>query len=282
MLILIEIAVVLLVIYSILGWSLFFMQPTFIYKPTNKISYTPEELSLDFEDVTFETSDGLELNGWYVPAKDAQYTLLFCHGNGGNIMHRLDSLSLFNELGLSCFIFDYRGYGNSQCKPSEDGTYIDAMAAYKWLREEKHVKADEIIIFGRSIGGSIAAHLATNVPSRSLVIESTFTSYADLGQKIYPYMPVRLFARFGYHTARYLKQVNCPVMIVHSRDDETIPFEFGLELYSGANEPCEFVEIRGSHNDGFLISGEVYENAWTNWLVQMKEGEGKSSAQKAM
>jgi hypothetical protein len=191
-------------------------------------------------------------------------------------MHRLDSINFFYKLGLSCFVFDYRGYGNSEGKTSEEGTYLDAMAAYRWLTREKKVSPDDIIIFGRSLGGSIAAHLAAKVKAGSLVIESAFTSYVDIGKKFYPYMPVRWFARFSYKTIDYIKEVRCPVMIIHSRNDEIVPFEFGLELHEEANEPKEFIEIYGGHNDGFLASSEIYKKAWTKWLRFLKEYESKA------
>jgi fermentation-respiration switch protein FrsA (DUF1100 family) len=268
---LISIAVVLFTAYWGLGLILYFMQPTFLYSPVREVIYTPDELGLDFEKVTLKTSDGLRLSGWYIPAENSQLTVLFCHGNGGNMMHRLDSINIFYNLGLNCFIFDYRGYGNSEGKPGEEGTYLDVMAAYKWLTEEKKVPPNNIIVFGRSLGGSIAAQLASKVEVKSLIIESAFTSYVDIGRKFYPYMPVRWFARFNYQTVDYVKDVHCPVMIIHSRNDEIVPFEFGLELYDAANEPKEFVEIFGSHNDGFLVSSEIYRKAWTEWLKSLEE-----------
>jgi len=242
------------------------MQPTFLYRPVREVPYSPEELGLDFEKIVFESSDGLKLTGWYIPVDTSQPTVLFCHGNGGNMMHRLDTINIFHELGLNCFIFDYRGYGNSQGKPTEEGTYLDADAAYKWLTEQKKTSADNIIIFGRSLGGSIAANLAAGVEAKALIIESSFTSYADIGAKFYPYMPVKWFARYNYNTIDYIKKVKCPVMVIHSRKDEIIPFEFGLRLYEAANQPREFVEIFGSHNDGFLVSAEIYKKAWKDWL----------------
>jgi fermentation-respiration switch protein FrsA (DUF1100 family) len=273
--------VVLFIAYWGLGVILYIMQPTFLYSPLREVPYTPDELGLDFENVEFKTDDGLRLTGWYIPVEDSEYTVLFCHGNGGNIMHRLDSINLFYKLGLSCFIFDYRGYGESEGQPSEEGTYLDAMAAYKWLTEEKKVSPDDIILFGRSLGGSIAAQLATKVKARALIIESTFTSYIDIGKKFYPYMPVCWFARFSYRTIDYVKDVRCPVMFIHSRNDETVPFEFGLELYEAANEPKEFVEIFGSHNDGFLVSSEIYKKGWTNWLRFLKEYETQTMQHRA-
>ncbi len=273
----IEIAVVLLIAYSALGWTLYFMQPSFLYKPLRGVPYTPDELGLDFESVAFKTSDRLRLTGWYVPADNADFTVLFCHGNGGNIMHRLDSINIFNNLGLNCFIFDYRGYGNSQGAPTEEGTYKDVKAAYKWLIKEKNVDPNNIILFGRSLGAAIAAQLATKVQIRTLVLESAFTSYVDIGKKFYPYMPVRWFARFSYDTIGYIKKVHCPVMIIHSRGDETIPFELGLELYDAANEPSKFIEIFGNHNDGFLVSNSIYKQAWYDWLKFLKENKNKTT-----
>jgi uncharacterized protein len=268
---LISFVVVVFVAYLGLGVILYLMQPQFLYIPLQEVTYTPDELGLDFEDVVFQSSDGVKLTGWYVPANNSNLTILFCHGNGGNMMHNLDSINIFYNLGLNCFIFDYRGYGKSEGKPSEEGTYLDARAAYDWLVNVKKLSPSNIIIFGRSLGGSIAAQLASKAAAKSLIVESTFTSYADIGKKFYPYMPVRRFARFRYNTIDYIKKVHCPVMIIHSRDDEIVPFEFGLEMYKASNEPNEFVEIFGSHNDGFLVSSERYKKAWLNWLKFLEE-----------
>jgi len=267
---LVPIIVISLVAYGGLALVLYFMQSRFLYEPVREVPYSPGELGLAFEKVVFRTDDGLKLAGWFVPANGGQFTVLFCHGNGGNMAHRLDSVNIFQELGVNCFIFDYRGYGTSQGRPSEEGTYLDAAAAYKWLTERKKISAENIIIFGRSLGGSIATNLAAGVKAKGLVVESTFTSYVDIGKKFYPYMPVQWFARFSYKTIDYISRVRCPVMVVHSRNDEVVPFEFGLRLYETANEPKEFVEIFGSHNDGFLYSGN-YKPAWVEWLKFLKQ-----------
>ena len=276
-----SIFVVLFVAYWGLGTILYFMQPTFLYCPVQEISNTPDELGIDFEDVVFQTEDGLRLNGWYIPAENSQLTVLFCHGNGGNMTHRLDTINIFYNLGLNCFIFDYRGYGSSEGKTSEEGTYLDAKAAYEWLTKEKKISPNDIIIFGRSLGGSIAAQLAAKVEARSLIVESAFTSYVDIGRKFYPYMPVRWFASFSYRTIDYVKDVRCPVMIIHSRSDDVVSFEFGLELYEAANEPKEFIEIFGSHNDGFLVSSDIYKKAWTGWLKFLTENKSQAERHQA-
>ena len=300
---LLSVAVVLFIAYWGLGVILYLMQPVFLYSLVREVTYTPDDLGLDFESVVFKTSDGLRLTGWYIPAplevrneaasvqlgdallsgpsENSQPTILFCHGNGGNMMHCLDSINIFYNLGLNCFIFDYRGYGNSEGKPGEEGTYLDAATAYKWLTEEKKVSPDDIIVFGRSLGGTIAAQLAGKVEVLALIIESSFTSYVDIGKKFYPYMPVRWFASFSYRTIDYIKQAHCPVMIIHSRNDEIVPFEFSLELYEAANEPKELIEIFGSHNDGFLVSSEIYKSAWVKWLKFLEEYKSKAAPQQA-
>ena len=278
--VLVSIVTVLLIAYLGLAVILYFMQSRFLYQPMRQVPYTPADLGLAFEKVVLTTQDGLKLTGWFIPARKPvhgardpghEMTILFCHGNGGNMAHRLDSINIFQDLGLNCFIFDYRGYGASQGKPDEQGTYLDAAAAYHWLLQQKKIPPQKIIFFGRSLGGSIAANLAASVKAAGLVVESAFTSYADIGKKFYPYMPVRFFASFNYDTVDFIKQVHCPVMLIYSRDDEIMPFEFGLRLYEAANEPKEFVEIYGSHNDSFLNSGESYRHAWTDWLKFLKE-----------
>jgi fermentation-respiration switch protein FrsA (DUF1100 family) len=255
------------------------MQPSLTFSPTSEVPYNPGDIGLEYEKVQFKTADHLTLSGWYIPAKNAKFTLLFCHGNGGNISYALDSINIFYELGLNCLIFDYRGYGHSQGEPTEEGTYIDAQAAYDWLINEKKLKPSEIIICGKSIGGCIAAHLSSNAEAKGLIIESGFTSYADIGQKFYPYLPVRPFARYNFNTSDYLKQVDCPVLLIHSRNDEIVPFEFGLRLYEeAAKEPKEFLEIYGNHNDGFLYSGQIYRDGLTNWMEFLENYQQQTAA----
>jgi len=173
-----------------LGWGaiLYVMQPKFLYGPVREIACTPGDLGLDYEQVVFKSADGLQLSGWYIPAapvssvedrNGGNFTVLFCHGNGGNIYHSLDSINILHELGLNCFIFDYRGYGNSESKPSEKGTYIDAEAAYKWLTEKKKITPDSIIVFGRSLGGSIAAQLVSKVTTCSDVCHAGAIAFVE-------------------------------------------------------------------------------------------------------
>ena len=241
-------------------------QSHFIYFPEREITVTPAEIGLSYEAVCFEAADGVKLSGWFVPAERSRGVILFCHGNAGNISHRLESVQVFHRLGLSTFVFDYRGYGQSEGKPTEQGTYLDAEAAWRYLVQKQQVDPTEIIIFGRSLGGAIAAWLARDHTPKALIIESTFTSVRDIGAELYPYLPVRLLSRFDYNAMDYLRQVNCPVLIVHSRDDEIIPFSHGRRLFETANEPKEFLEITGTHNEGFMTSAKRYEDGLDSFI----------------
>lgn len=238
---------------------LYIFQSHFIYYPRAELVTTPKAINLSYEAVFFKTEDGVKLSGWFIPVKRPKGVVLFCHGNAGNISHRLDSIQVFNRLGLSVFIFDYRGYGQSEGKPSEKGTYLDAEAARRYLIQERRVSASEIIFFGRSLGGSIAAHLAKDYPPKALILESTFTSIRDMAATIYPFLPIGLLVRFQYTTIDYLQKVKCPLLVIHSPDDDLIPFCQGRRLFEAAGEPKEFLEISGGHNEGFIQSAERYE-----------------------
>ncbi|MFH2050592.1 MAG: alpha/beta hydrolase [bacterium] len=235
-------------------------QAKMIYLPSPDINLTPTNIGLAFDDITFYAEDNTGLNGWFIPAENSIGTILFCHGNGGNISGRLETIRLFNEMGLSIFIFDYRGYGRSDGEPSEKGTYKDARAAWNYLVAEKGIVGSKIIIIGRSLGGAIAAHLAREVSPAGLIIESAFKSVKSLGGELYPFFPIKLISRFNYNTASYIRKVKCPILVVHSPEDDIIPFHHGREIYQSAPEPKQFLEITGNHNDGFLLSGDCYLN----------------------
>lgn len=221
---------------------------------------TPEAIGLEFEDVRFDTADGVELSAWWVPAMPARGSLLFFHGNAGNISHRLDSIGIFNDLGLSVLIVDYRGYGRSGGSPSEEGTYRDAEAAWRFLVEDLGEAPGRIVVFGRSLGAAVAAHLARSavpVPA-ALIVESAFTSAPDMAQQAYPFLPARWLTRFDYGTRDQVANVQCPVLVIHSEEDEIIPFSHGRSVYESAPEPKRFLAISGGHNTGFLESAGRY------------------------
>jgi len=255
--------------YGALVLILFFFQSHLLYLPnvpSRAVVVTPDDAGLAYESVTITTEDGVTLDGWFVPVSQARGLLLFFHGNAGNISHRLDSLKIFNELGLATLIFDYRGYGRSGGEPSEEGTYRDAEAVWRFVTEGRHIPPRDVVLFGRSLGAAIAAHLATRHTPGALIIESAFTSVPDLAAELYPFLPARWLARFRYSAQADLVSVLCPLLIVHSRDDEIIPFAHGQRLFAVANEPKRFLELRGGHNDGFLVSRHTYVDGLHTFL----------------
>lgn len=253
-------------VYVGLMLILFLFQSRLIYFPSRRIEGTPADVSLGYEEVRFQAEDGVKLHGWFVPAEDAAGAVVFCHGNGGNISHRLDTLEILHDLGVSTLIFDYRGYGLSEGKPGEKGTYMDAEAARRWLIENNRAAPDKIVIMGRSLGGAVAAHLAKTHPPAGLVVESSFTSVPDMAARMYWFFPVRLLSRFDYNTREHIEQVTCPVLVVHGADDEIVPFAHGQALYERANEPKQFLELSGGHNEGFLRAGEKYTSRLGEFL----------------
>jgi len=258
-------------IYVVIAALLFIFQSHYVYYPERVLSADPSSIGLQFESVSFETADGVKLFGWFIPSQSARGVLLFFHGNAGNISHRLESIQIFHQLGLDVFIFDYRGYGQSEGKPSEQGTYKDAEAAWRYLVEERQTNPSQVIVFGRSLGGVVASWLAQSRTPGALILESTCTSLGDIAATLYPYLPVRLLLRFEYNTAEYLGRVNCPVLIVHSRDDEIMPFSHGRRLFEMAKEPKKFLEITGTHNEGFITSGKRYEEGLNAFILDYIE-----------
>ncbi|MDP6636089.1 MAG: alpha/beta hydrolase [Phycisphaerae bacterium] len=262
--------------YVLLAALLFVFQGKLVYRPTAKHVATPmqHEHPMDYEDVWLEASDGVKLHGWFLPVESSKGTVLMFHGNGGNVSHRLETIAIFHDLGYNAMIIDYRGYGRSEGSPGEHGTYRDAEAAWKYLISERKLDPKRIVIFGRSLGSAVAAWLAVEKQSAGLILESAFTSIPDMGAELYKFLPVRLLARIKYDTFGRIKQVRCPLLIIHSPDDEIIPYHHGQKLFAAANEPKRFLEISGGHNDGFMRSGKTY----TGCLAEFLESAISSSA----
>jgi fermentation-respiration switch protein FrsA (DUF1100 family) len=223
-----------------------------VYHPERFLSATGAELGRPYEDVHFRAEDGVELNGWFFPAETnsprSSLVVLLCHGNAGNIGHRLEMAEALLTTGVNLFLFDYRGYGRSQGRPSEEGTYWDAKAAYQWL-QRKGFAGKDIVIFGESLGGGVAAELATCVTTAGVILQSTFTSMPDLGVDLYPWLPVRWMARIKYDTLSKLPRVTAPVLVMHSRADSLIRFRHSERNFAAANEPKLFCELVGDHNE---------------------------------
>jgi len=261
-----SIVFILVSVWVLLSLLLYLFQPKFIYFPLSKIDYTPDMAGLAYEDIYFKTEDGVELNAWFIPVEGAKNTLLFFHGNGGNISHRLDSLKIFHELGLSVFIIDYRGYGQSQGTTSEQGTYRDAEAAWRYLTESRGIPDKNIIVFGRSMGAGVATWLASQYTPNLLILESAFTSVADMAKHYYPYLPTHLLVRIKYSSIDRIESIQCPILFSHSQTDEIVPFKLGVQLFEQAQEPKMFMQLEGGHNDGFIVSGRSYVDGIKEFL----------------
>lgn len=228
-----------------------------LYFPTKEIEFTPEDAGLYYEDVYFDTNDGVRLNGWLIPSEGPGFTVLFCHGNGGNIGHRIDKIEILNRLGVDIFIFDYRGYGRSNGRPSEKGLYRDAEAAYDYLISEKNVPAGRIILYGESLGGAVAIELAARENIKALVTESTFSSTEDMAKVLYPFFPAFILTS-KFNSIERIKNINVPKLIMHSRGDEIVPFGQSLKLFGLAPQPKKHVILKGSHNTSHYDSRDLY------------------------
>lgn len=237
---------------------LYLTQSRHIYKPTHEIESTPEHIGLEYDSIMFKTSDNMTLNGWFIPNDISQRVVLFFHGNTGNMSHCMESIEMFHRLGLSTFIFDYRGYGNSIGNTTEQGTYRDAEAAWQYLVNERSISPDHIVVHGRSLGGAVASWLVSQYVPKAFVIESSFTNAADIAAEHFPHVPTRLLNRFHYNVLENIKIITCPVLIIHSRDDKVTPIHHSIRLFEAANEPKQFLEMEGDHFDGFLTTGQRY------------------------
>jgi uncharacterized protein len=234
------------------------LQGCMVHFPSRELVGSPADRGLGYEDVTINTQDGEQLHAWFVPVPEARGALLFLHGNAGNISHRLESLEIFHQLGVSVLIIDYRGYGKSTGRPSEEGLNLDAEAGLQYLLQERGYESERVVVFGRSLGAALSAELASRHSLGGVILESAFTSLPDIGSELYPFLPVRLLLRYEYDTKAALAQVSEPVLIIHSEDDEIIPFSHGRTLYEVAPEPRYFLTIKGDHNTGFLRSRNTY------------------------
>jgi len=227
--------------------------------PGRALTASPGDIGLDYEDVSLTTPDAETLHGWYVPAADAAGVVLFFHGNAGNISHRLDSIEIFHQLGLDVLIIDYRGYGRSSGSPGEQGTYTDAQTAWDYLVDQRGAAPGNIVVFGRSLGGAVASWLAARTSPAAVILESCFTSGPDMAARLYPFLPARLITRIKYPVKEYVTQISSPLLVVHSRQDEIIPFDMGEAVFAAAPEPKEMLVISGDHNGGFLLNRDRYQ-----------------------
>lgn len=229
-----------------------------LYIPTSDLKGNPVDLGLQYENVTFKTVDGINLNSWFIPGNDAKFTFLYCHGNWGNISDRLDKIKFFHNLGVNFFIFDYRGFGKSKGTPGEKGLYKDAQAAFDYLLTRKELDKSKIIVYGKSLGGPVAAELCINRNAKALILEGSFASVIKRVQQKIPFLPAQLLVSQKFDTLAKVKKINIPKLIVHGQQDEIIKFEHGKLIFEKASVPKEFLPFQGGHNDDVFVTSEKY------------------------
>jgi fermentation-respiration switch protein FrsA (DUF1100 family) len=241
-----------------------------LYYPTREILQTPRDVGLPFEDVELGTADGEKLHGWWVPSEghDAP-VVLFLHGNGGNVSHRLEKLAALRDIGADTLIIDYRGYGRSSGTPSESGLYADALAAYDWLTKSRRVDPKRIVVYGESLGTAAAVHLATEAKTAGVIVESGFTSLTEVAQGMFPFLPVRWILKHRFNSIDKVSRIDAPLLILHSRQDELFEMSHPERLLAAAQSPKRLVEMQGGHNDAFLVSADIYREAIARFLNEV-------------
>ena len=247
---------------------LMFFEKSLIYFPTRVHDLAPADLGLDHEDVTLTTADGVRIHAFLLPAPSSRLTVLLAHGNAGNVSHRLDRARLLQErLGADVFLFDYRGYGRSEGRPDEEGTYRDARAAHHYLTQVRGVPGDRLVLFGESLGSAVVLDLALQQPCRALILESPFTSIPDMAAVAFPFLPLRTLVRTRYDNLAKVGGLRVPLLVLHGERDEVVPFAQGRRLYEAAPEPKRFFAIPGAgHNDTYIVGGAAYWRAVADFV----------------
>ena len=244
------------------------IEDKFIFHPDPVSARDPSHVGLSFENILFNTQDDIRLHGWFIPHQEARGTLVWFHGNAGNISDRLLNIKLLHDrIKINIFIFDYRGYGQSEGTASEKGTYLDGAAAIKYLLGRDDAAARQLILFGRSLGAAVAAEMAIRFTSLGLILESPFVSIREMAQALFPSLPIAWLLRTRYDTLEKVRRVKAPIMVLHGDHDATVPFAQGKRVFEVAPQPKRFYRIVGaSHNDTFVVGGEEYYGALREFI----------------
>jgi fermentation-respiration switch protein FrsA (DUF1100 family) len=244
------------------------LETSLIYFPSRPLEVTPADFGLAFEEVHLAAEDGVKIHAWLLPRPSPRFTILFAHGNAGNISHRLDRARLLGRrLSAEVFLFDYRGYGRSEGRPDEQGTYRDARAAYRYLTETRRVGPDRLVLFGESLGSAVVLQLALEGAARALVLESPFTSIRDMARLVLPWLPLSPLLRTRYDNLAKVGSLKVPLLVLHGDRDEVVPFAQGRRVFEAAREPKRFHRIVGAgHNDTYLTGGKEYWDVLDEFL----------------
>ncbi|MBN1794402.1 MAG: alpha/beta hydrolase [Candidatus Omnitrophica bacterium] len=250
-------AFVISILLLLVFWGFRLFEYHSVYQPMKTIELAPGDLGVDYEEVAFVTGDNVTVHGWFFRDDKARANILFCHGNAGNISHRLEIVKVLKTLRVNILLFDYRGYGRSTGRPSEEGTYADALAAFSYLQEREDTKGLPVVMYGESLGGAIAVETALRKKTDGVILESTFTSVPALGKELYPFLPTALLCRIRYDSLSKISRIDCPKLIIHSADDELVSVHHAEQLYAQATEPKTLFIRRGSHNEGMFVNPQA-------------------------
>lgn len=239
-----------------------------IYFPSRDVLFTPENVHLEYEDIFMQTKDGVRVHAWYIPCQEATATMLWFHGNAGNIGDRVDHLKVYhNRWKVNQMIVEYRGYGKSEGRVSEEGTYEDGRAAVRYLTSEKGVSPDKLFIFGRSLGSAVAVQMALESPCAGLMLEAPFTSVRDMAKTHYPLLGHIYPLRIRYDSIGKLDRIHVPLLILHGDQDTIVPVEMGKRLFRAANEPKTYFTIRNAgHNDILIRMDKLYHETVQDFI----------------
>ncbi len=254
----IEIALLITAIYILALIILYLFQGRMIFNAKTGMSKTPASRHLSYEQHMITCTDDVRLCAWFFPSEESPNCLLFFHGNSDCLSDLVDALADLRGLGINVLAIDYRGYGLSNGKPSEDGLYLDAEACWAWLIAIKGFRPDQIVLHGRSLGGALAAFLAARHRPAALILESTFTSMTDLVRLHYRWIPTRLLLQHRFPTSKRIKDIKAPTLVIHSTADELIPFSQAEKLKCILGERGTLLSIQGLHYDGYQTSGKKY------------------------
>ncbi len=261
----------LLAVYSALVGLLYVFQERLIYFPVADYAWTPADEGWSYEDIWLTTADGVRIHGWFVPVANARGTVLYFHGNASNISGLSWETAALQQLGFNAFLIDYRGYGQSEGHPNEQGTYADAEAAWRYLTEERGLAPESIVVMGHSLGGGVAAWVAQHYRPAGLVLMSTFTSLPDVGAQHYPVLPVQWLSRNRYPTLERLAAIEAPLLILHSPTDTVVPYSHSERLAAAAPEDTIFLTIPDGHNGGLLTALETHPATMRQFFAQVVE-----------
>lgn len=243
-----------------------FLETHRIFSPLTAIESTPENAGLAYEEFWLHSEDKVRLNGWFIPAENAVYTILFFHGNGGNIGHRIEKAVLLNSLKVNLCLIDYRGYGRSEGRPSEQGLYSDASAVLRHLVRERGIAPQQIILYGESLGSAVAVDCAARHPVKALIVEGGFSHGRHMARLLFPAVPWFFFT-YRFDSGTKIRQINVPKLFLHSIYDEVVPFRLGRELFEYASGPKQLVEFSCGHTTAYEEEPQRYRQAISSFLA---------------